>query len=102
MFLGGCTTGNLTWTPTPQEWDAMTPEQRNEWSLNERLAREAQATMWQNALNEYNRQEMERQEMERQKNQLIILPPIQRSNENNSTYWQEKRAKQEYYDNHWP
>ena len=47
LLVAGCQQGNLTWTPTAEEWATMTPEQRNAWSANELAARQARDEAWQ-------------------------------------------------------
>ncbi len=86
VFLVGCQQQNLTWTPTAGEWTAMTPEQRGDWYRLEMEAREHKSRMWQQSLDNLDRAARRGREQE-----TITIIPTQ-----NSTYWQEQRARQEY------
>jgi hypothetical protein len=70
VFIVGCQQQNLTWTPNPEEWASMTPEQRNAWTANEMRARQARDDSWQRALN--NLQQIEVPERE-----VTIIPNYQ-------------------------
>ncbi len=89
LILSGCQQQILTWTPTAEEWAAMTPEQRNAWSLNERRARQDNWNSIQKGFDDVARRGRE----ERESQTPIVVPTTQKQN---STYWQEQRARQEY------
>lgn len=59
LLVAGCATGNYTWTPTAEEWAAMTPIERTIWSANERQARQNAANSWQNFWNSYGQQQQQ-------------------------------------------
>ncbi len=48
LVIAGCQQKNLTWTPTPQEWQLMAPTERNEWYRAENEARYRRARALQN------------------------------------------------------
>ncbi len=50
LFLAGCGQRNLTWTPTQEEWQLMTPTERNDWFRSENEARQRKADAWQRAI----------------------------------------------------
>ncbi len=77
VFIVGCEQKNLTWAPTQEEWQLMTPAERNDWYRVEMEARESKAAAWQRLGDAFD--------------------PERRQMRENPNYWQEKRAKQEYY-----
>ncbi len=82
LFIVGCQQKILTWTPTQQEWQSMTPAERNGWYRAENEARYRRAEAWQRAVDSlpteseiYGRYEAEA----RQQNRDMNLNSIEQS-----------------------
>ncbi len=96
LFLAGCTQKTLTWTPTQQEWQLMSPSERNDWFRSENEARQHKAAAWRNWNDSLDRTLERRIQMETSYGRIQQISPP--SNTGNSTYWQEQQAQQEWQD----
>ncbi len=90
LVFAGCEQKNLTWTPTQEEWQLMTPTERNDWYRVEMEARESKAAAWQRFS-----ESLPGNKPLNQPAQPIIVSPL---GGGNTTYWQEQQAQQEYFD----